>query len=377
MPEHYPDVSAPRRHQGLPRRLRRTRSGCWSTSSSRNGVTHARRVDGRRLGHRGPGGYEPPLRPAGRRERPPLGPAAPRLPRHLHRGDHPLPPLHRPAHAAGVDRQADPGRRTGQQRRRHHRRTVVEGPARTRSRCRPGRAPGSCRSTSRAGRATRSGGRHRTSRCRGSARRFRCSRPVMGVNPTLYGLPEPNHKLFEAHPTQSVELPLRLGSGDVIPKPNVARLDGETVHFDDGTSDDFDVIIYATGYNITFPFFDPGLHQRTGQPDPALQADVQARHRRPGLHRLRAGGADAVPVRRVPVAAARRLRHRAATRCRRPPRWSAPSTRTTQRYIGHCTESARHTQQVDYFHYEHDIRTRELAAGMRNAAAARRGLVRA
>ena len=62
--------------------------------------------------------------------------------------------------------------------------------------------------------------------------------PVMGINPTLYGLPEPNHKLFEAHPTQSVELPLRLGSGDVIPKPNVARLDGDTVHFEDGTSDE-------------------------------------------------------------------------------------------------------------------------------------------
>jgi hypothetical protein len=82
--------------------------------------------------------------------------------------------------------------------------------------------------------------------------------PLMGVDPTMYGLPAPNHKLFEAHPTQSVELPLRLGSGDVTPKPNVARLDGNTVHFVDDTSDDFDVIIYATGYNITFPFFDPG-----------------------------------------------------------------------------------------------------------------------
>ena len=41
-----------------------------------------------------------------------------------------------------------------------------------------------------------------------------------------------------------------------MPKPNVTRLDGNTVHFDDGTSDVFDVIIYATGYNITFPFFD-------------------------------------------------------------------------------------------------------------------------
>lgn len=81
--------------------------------------------------------------------------------------------------------------------------------------------------------------------------------PMLGTDPTMFGLPPANHKLFEAHPTQSVELPLRLGSGDVVPKPNVARLDGRSVHFEDGTCDEFDVIIYATGYNITFPFFDP------------------------------------------------------------------------------------------------------------------------
>ena len=79
---------------------------------------------------------------------------------------------------------------------------------------------------------------------------------MTGSNPELYGLPKPNHKFFEAHPTQSVELPLRLGSGDVVPKPDVSRLDGLTVHFEDGTSTDLDVIVYATGYNITFPFFD-------------------------------------------------------------------------------------------------------------------------
>lgn len=36
-------------------------------------------------------------------------------------------------------------------------------------------------------------------------------------------------------------------------------------------------------------------------------------------------------------------------------------------YTGHYTESARHTQQVDYFHYEHDLRTRELRAGLERA----------
>ena len=31
---------------------------------------------------------------------------------------------------------------------------------------------------------------------------------------------------------------------------------GITIHFTDGTKEDFDVIIAATGYRITFPFFD-------------------------------------------------------------------------------------------------------------------------
>ena len=77
-----------------------------------------------------------------------------------------------------------------------------------------------------------------------------------GSDPTLYGLPAPNHKFFEAHPTQSVELPLRLKSGDVVPKGNVTRLDGSDGPLRGRHSSDFDAIVYATGYNITFPFFD-------------------------------------------------------------------------------------------------------------------------
>ena len=40
----------------------------------------------------------------------------------------------------------------------------------------------------------------------------------MGTDPTLYGLPAPNQQIFEAHPTQSVELPLRSGSGERGPR---------------------------------------------------------------------------------------------------------------------------------------------------------------
>ncbi|SUA42378.1 Phenylacetone monooxygenase [Nocardia africana] len=116
--------------------------------------------------------------------------------------------------------------------------------------------------------------------------------PLTAGRPENYGLPTPNHKFFEAHPTQSVELPLRLGSGDVIPKPNIDRFDGATVHFADGTADDFDVIIYATGYNITFPFFDPDF---ISAPDNKI--DLYKRMFLPGIEDLAfAGFAQSTPT---------------------------------------------------------------------------------
>jgi hypothetical protein len=72
----------------------------------------------------------------------------------------------------------------------------------------------------------------------------------------LTGWPKPDHKLFETHPIINSRIHDRLAHGDLAIKPNVARLDGQTVHFVDGTSEDFDVLIYATGFKISFPFMD-------------------------------------------------------------------------------------------------------------------------
>jgi MFS family permease len=72
-----------------------------------------------------------------------------------------------------------------------------------------------------------------------------------------FGLPHPNHNFLEAHPTVSSELLLRLGSGDTVAKPNVAELEGDRVRFEDGSVEEIDAIVHATGYRITFPFFDP------------------------------------------------------------------------------------------------------------------------
>ncbi len=197
--------------------------------------------------------------------------------------------------------------------------------------------------------------------------------PAMGINPQLYGLPAPNHKLFEAHPTQSVELPLRLGSGDVIPKPNVSRLDGRTVHFDDGTSDEFDAIVYATGYNITFPFFDPP--EFINAPDNAIRL-YKRMFSPPGMDNLVfIGFAQAVPTLFPFIECQAKLLAAYAVG-----RYALPPTAEMERvidadqqlYVGHCTDRPRHTQQVDYFHYDHDIRTRELPAGMKRAELRRR-----
>ncbi len=45
-----------------------------------------------------------------------------------------------------------------------------------------------------------------------------------------------------------------------------------------------------------------------------------------------------------------------------------------QMYIGHVTDRPRHTQQVDYFIYEHDLRTREIPAGLARALAGQAAL---
>ena len=42
---------------------------------------------------------------------------------------------------------------------------------------------------------------------------------------TAYGLPKPDHKLLEAHPTVSSELLSRLGAGDITVKPPIDRFD--------------------------------------------------------------------------------------------------------------------------------------------------------
>ncbi|MFD4401248.1 flavin-containing monooxygenase [Nocardia sp. NPDC058499] len=187
-------------------------------------------------------------------------------------------------------------------------------------------------------------------------------------DPARLGLPRPRHRFLDAHGTQSVELPLRLGSGDVIPKPDIDRLDGPVVRFTDGTSAEIDVIVYATGYNLTFPFFDPEF---VSAPDNRIR--LYKRIFRPGTPDLAfAGFAQSVPTLFPFVECQARLIAAYAAGEYLPP---APAvmeqviTTDEQFYLGQVLDRPRHTQQVDFYHYERQLRTRELPEGRRRARA--------
>jgi cation diffusion facilitator CzcD-associated flavoprotein CzcO len=74
-----------------------------------------------------------------------------------------------------------------------------------------------------------------------------------------YGLPHPDHKLFEHHPTVSSEILHYLKHGRIKPHPDVRFFEGKIVHFVDGTQAEVDLIVCATGFYVSFPFLPAGL----------------------------------------------------------------------------------------------------------------------
>jgi dimethylaniline monooxygenase (N-oxide forming) len=74
-----------------------------------------------------------------------------------------------------------------------------------------------------------------------------------------YGLPRPDHRLGQAHPTVSSRILDRLAHGAIAVKPEIAELAGEHVRYADGSEERADLIVYCTGYKISFPFFDEQL----------------------------------------------------------------------------------------------------------------------
>ncbi len=77
---------------------------------------------------------------------------------------------------------------------------------------------------------------------------------IMLGDPKKLGLPKPDHKIFESHPILNSDIFSHLGHGKLTIKPDVDYLDGKTVVFNDGSREEIDEIITATGYNFEIPY---------------------------------------------------------------------------------------------------------------------------
>jgi cation diffusion facilitator CzcD-associated flavoprotein CzcO len=183
-----------------------------------------------------------------------------------------------------------------------------------------------------------------------------------------FGLPTPNHRFLDAHPTVSSELLLRLGSGDAVAKPDIDELLGDQVRFADGSVEPVDAIIYATGYRITFPFFDEEFLSAPGNVLPLYK-----RMFKPGIDDLAfIGFGQAVPT-IFPFA---EIQSKLAARWLSGD-WALPSPEVMgaelrhdeQLHVRHFSNRPRHTMQVDYYLYDYDLRKRVLPAGQARARA--------
>ncbi|XP_026373159.2 flavin-containing monooxygenase 5-like [Ursus arctos] len=74
-------------------------------------------------------------------------------------------------------------------------------------------------------------------------------------NHDVYGL-FPQHRFLSHQATFSDYLPNHIISGGVLIKPNVREFTETSAIFEDGTEEDLDVVIFATGYTFSFPFLE-------------------------------------------------------------------------------------------------------------------------
>ncbi|SLN67882.1 4-hydroxyacetophenone monooxygenase [Falsiruegeria litorea R37] len=78
-------------------------------------------------------------------------------------------------------------------------------------------------------------------------------------DPQKYGFPKPDYQLYESHPVVNSLVLYHAGHGDLRIRADIERMDGKTVHFRDGSSDEYDMILAATGYKLHYPFIDREL----------------------------------------------------------------------------------------------------------------------
>lgn len=73
-------------------------------------------------------------------------------------------------------------------------------------------------------------------------------------DPQRLGFPEPDHAFYESHPIVNSMILYHAGHGDLDFKADIDCFDGRTVQFVDGTREEYDLVLLATGYKLFYPF---------------------------------------------------------------------------------------------------------------------------
>jgi len=171
-----------------------------------------------------------------------------------------------------------------------------------------------------------------------------------------YGLPKPDHKLFEAHPTVSSELLPRLGHGDITVKPNIERYPGgRNVRFVDGSEEEIDLVVYCTGYKISFPFFEPKVLAALDNRLPLFRRVVSVE--RPGLYFI--GFIQPLgPIMPLAEAQSEWVADLLSGRATLPPagEMKREIAKEERRQAKRFVASKRHTVEVDFHPYLREIR---------------------
>ncbi|HEY8472486.1 MAG TPA: NAD(P)-binding domain-containing protein [Natronosporangium sp.] len=170
---------------------------------------------------------------------------------------------------------------------------------------------------------------------------------------TRYGLPKPDHRVYETHPIVNSQLLYYIGHGRITPVPDVARFHRESVEFVDGRTAEPDLVVLATGYRPRFDFLEPELLDLDEQGRPRLPLHMFSRHPTlavAGLLQPDSGVLGLIHWQTVVIARWLRLRERNPERAEAVWRWLAGQA-GARWHDAKPKDSSRHWFEVSHVRY--------------------------
>jgi len=171
---------------------------------------------------------------------------------------------------------------------------------------------------------------------------------------TRFGLPRPDHRLYETHPIVNSQLVYHVGHGDLQPVGEVARFERYSVVLRDDREIEPDLVIMATGYLPRFEFLTPDLVAADGDGRPHLHLHAFSRQH-PTLFvagLVQPDGGILPMAHWQSVVFARWLRLRATDPARAATFWTSVAGASDQRFTqAKVADSTRHWFEINHVVY--------------------------